>query len=69
MRASDLPNVAWRVFAIAGLLLAIVNLALPGSAENFCYDVAGLASVGAILLGLRLNRPSRCAPIPTSPRS
>jgi diguanylate cyclase (GGDEF)-like protein len=54
---------AWpsRVFLIVGAAATGIYFLLPAGVQNFGYDVFGLACVGAIIVGLRRNRPARPA--------
>ena len=47
------------IFLAAGLALTVVYFAIPrGAAQNDLYDVIGVASSLAIVLGVRLHRPN-----------
>ena len=47
------------IFLAAGLALTVVYFAIPrGAAQNDLYDVIGVASALAIVLGVRLHRPN-----------
>src|SRR5215212_1418973 len=52
---------AWpaRAFLIAGAAATAVYFLLPEGVQNFGYDAFGLACVGAIMVGVRRNRPAR----------
>ncbi len=50
---------AWKVALVAGVVLTGAYFALPsGFVQSAGYNAIGLASVGAVLLGIRLNRPA-----------
>ena len=59
-RSTPLSRVgAWKVALVAGFFLTGLYFALPtGTVQQLGYNVIGLASVGGILLGIRLNRPA-----------
>jgi diguanylate cyclase (GGDEF)-like protein len=48
-----------RAFLIVGVAATGVYFLLPVGVQNFGYDAFGLACVGAILVGVRRNRPAR----------
>ena len=55
-RLSALPS---RVFLVVGVAAPGIYFLLPAGVQNFGYDAFGLACVGAIVVGLRCNRPAR----------
>ncbi len=50
---------AWRLYLQGAVALAVAALIVPSRLENACIAVAGFASVAAILVGIRRNRPPR----------
>ena len=52
---------AWpsRIFLVVGAAATGIYFLLPAGVQNFGYDAFGLACVGAIVVGLRSNRPAR----------
>ena len=54
-RLSALPS---RVFLVVGAAATGIYFLLPAGVQNFGYDAFGLACVGAIVVGLRCNRPA-----------
>ncbi|WP_034662882.1 bifunctional diguanylate cyclase/phosphodiesterase [Cellulomonas sp. KRMCY2] len=53
----------WRWFAAVGFVVVVVELLMPyGPARDLVYVAIGLASVTAIVIGIRLNRPRRRLP-------
>ncbi len=55
-------RICW-IFVIAGFLVILgYHLVPPGLAQDAIYQVVGLASAAAIVVGVRMNRPKRRLP-------
>ena len=53
-------TLAWAVYGVLGLVgLGAYFLIADQRAQDLAYDVYGLTAVGAILVGVRLNKPAR----------
>ena len=52
-------EVAWRVYLEVAVALALATVFVSGSLQTGCVVIAGCGSVGAILVGVRRNRPPR----------
>jgi diguanylate cyclase (GGDEF)-like protein len=52
---------AWRIYLAGGLIAVVLYLLLPleGLGSSLAYDLIGLSSVAAIVVGVRRHRPAR----------
>lgn len=57
-RPRALDRVTWRSFLVGGLLLTAVVMVTPGWAGEILWDAVPLLAVGAMVLGVRRNRPA-----------
>jgi hypothetical protein len=55
---------AWSAVLLLGCLLIGLYFALPsgGVAQSCSYDAIGFGALGAIFVGVRMNRPANSAP-------
>ncbi len=57
------PHLAWRIYLVLGLISVAAFYAAPaGLGQDIVYVAVGLSGVIAVLVGVRLNQPTRRAP-------